>query len=268
MRARARRFPRMTGFVPEDALIPYRASTFSARRVLVLSPHPDDEVFGCGAALAALRSSGAGLDVLVLTDGAGDHPDPAARRRVQEVRLAESWEALVRLGGGSLRCAGLRDRGLGVLREPLRAAVAEALAGSRPELVFCPSPVEIHPDHRATAAALVAVAEEAGPGAAARVLSEAKVAFFELSQPIRPNFLFDCGDWMQRKRRAMEAFPSQMAERDYAAFVEGLNAYRRMTLPRETSAAEAYFVVEGRELSRGLLHLSEAMGPWIGEDPP
>ena len=258
----------MTPFVPEDALIPYGASSFSARRVLVLAPHPDDEVFGCGAALADLRTRGAELLVLVLTDGAGAEAEPDTRRRIAEVRLVESRAALALLGGGELRSAGLRDRGLWEAGPALFVAVERALLDFAPDLVFCPSPVEIHPDHRAVAAALVDLGESAAPGSAlSRALSGATIAFFELSQPIRPNFLFDCGPHADTKKRAMEMFASQNAERDYAGYVSGLNAFRRMTLPKETTAAEGYFVLPGLVLSNGVPDLSRAMSPYPGEKP-
>ncbi|HQR46225.1 MAG TPA: hypothetical protein PK598_09450, partial [Thermoanaerobaculia bacterium] len=95
-------------------------------------------------------------------------------------------------------------------------------------------------------------------------LAPATVAFFELSQPIRPNFLFDCGAHAGAKREAMAVFASQAAERDYARFVSGLNAYRAMTLPRGTAAAEGYFVVPGGELARGVPFLARAMSPFAG----
>jgi len=257
---------RMTSFVREDALIPYRASVFSARRVLVLAPHPDDEVFGCGAALADLRAKGAGLLVLVLSDGAGEEADPHARRRIAGMRLAESREALALLGGGEFRSAGFRDRGLWDAGAALPDAIEAALTAFAPDLVFAPSPVEIHPDHRATAAALVAVGERAARNSrVAEVLSAATVAFFELSQPIRPNFLFDCGPHAGTKRRAMERFASQNAERDYAGFVSGLNTYRRMTLPPGTTAAEGFYVVPGSDLADGVPALSRAMSPFVEE---
>lgn len=255
-----------TSFVSEEALIPFKASSFSARRVLVLAPHPDDEIFGCGAALADLGARGADLLVQILTDGAGEEPDPEIRRRIAELRLKESGAALAILRGGNPRSAGFRDRGLWAAFPDLSASIERTVAGFAPDLVFCPSPVEIHPDHRAAAAALIAaVPGAAGGSEAARLLSGATVAFFELSQPIRPNFLFDCGPHRETKRRAMAAFVSQNTERDYAGFVEGLNAYRRMTLPKGTTAAEGYFVVPGADLAKGVTALSQAMSPFTGE---
>jgi LmbE family N-acetylglucosaminyl deacetylase len=56
----------------EDWYIPYQTSKLpQAQRVLVLAPHPDDEIFGCGGALALYVQLGAQVDVVVVTDGTG-----------------------------------------------------------------------------------------------------------------------------------------------------------------------------------------------------
>jgi LmbE family N-acetylglucosaminyl deacetylase len=229
----------------ERALVPYEASRFAARRVLVLAPHPDDEVFGCGGALADLASRGATIDVLLVTDGAAGASDDAGRRAIAARRADESRAALALLGGGNVHEGGLPDRGLGARAEELERLVASWLAQAAPDLVFCPSPVETHPDHRAVAYALLAVARRPAPDPAAAALARATVAFVEISQPFRPNFLVDVTRVLERKRKAVGVFASQAAERDYAAFVAGLNAFRTMTLPPGSEAAEAFAVFPG-----------------------
>lgn len=222
---------------PEKRLVPYETSVFTARTALVLAPHPDDEVFGCGVAIASLREAGAAVTVAIATDGAGTEPDAATRRCVEAERVAESRAALAILGGAEVEALGFPDRGLSVAGEPLRAALARLLAPA-PGLVLLPSPVEVHPDHRALADAFLTL----------DVPAATLVAFYELSQPIRPNFLLDATRFAERKARAMAAFVSQNQARDYPGFVIGLNAYRRMTLPAEVTSAEAYWVCDGAAL--------------------
>ncbi len=229
--------------------MPYSASTFDARRVLVLAPHPDDEVFGCGGAIAGLAARGAAVDVLLVTDGAASATDEEGRRAIAARRAGESREALAILGGGTLHEGGLRDRGLGGRPAELEDLIASFLAKTTPDLVFAPSPVETHPDHRAVACALLALARRTAADAGAAALARATVAFFEVSQPFRPNFLFDLTPVLGRKRQAVRAFASQAAERDYAGFVDGLNAYRRLTLPPGALAVEAFAVFPGSLLA-------------------
>ena len=69
-------------------------------RTLILAPHPDDESLGCGGIIAALCAAGWPPLVVVLTDGAGSHPQ--SRRyppeRLRAVRRAETAEAASALG--------------------------------------------------------------------------------------------------------------------------------------------------------------------------
>ena len=73
-------------------------------------------------------------------------------------------------------------------------------------------------------------------------LATTRVAFYEVSQPLRPNAIVDITDVAEAKYAAIAAHESQVTLKDYVAYARGLNAYRAMTLPPETKAAEAYWV--------------------------
>ncbi len=239
---------RPSDFPDERTLVPYEASSFVASRVVVLAPHPDDEILGCGGALADLLDRGARVDVVLVTDGAAGARDAEERARIASRRLEESRRALEALGGGALHAGTFPDRGLAERLGEVAALLDRWLVEAAPDLVFAPSPVETHPDHRAVAAALFGVAARGARDPAARALEGATVAFFELSQPFRPNFLFDATRVLARKERAMGELASQAAERDYAGFVRGLNAYRRLTLSADVLSVEAYSVCAGFRL--------------------
>lgn len=253
---------------PEERLVPYHATRLSAERVLVLAPHADDETIGCGGALAGMIRDGAAVEVLVVTDGAADEADPAKRRETAEVRLGESRRALEALGGGSVRCGFLPDRGLSARPPELARLLEEALLASRPQLVFVPSPVEVHPDHRAVAAAFLSLFRGGTGRSLLRALPEgARVAFYEVSQPIRPNVLVDVSADAARKQAALALHASQLGGHDYAAFSRGLGEYRRMSLPANVASAEALFVVPADRLP-GIPpeRLAAAIGPTLSAD--
>lgn len=253
---------------PEERLVPYHATRLSAERVLVLAPHADDETIGCGGTLAGMIRDGAAVEVLVVTDGAADEAEPAKRRETAELRLGESRRALEALGGGSVRCGFLPDRGLSARPPELSRLLEEALLASRPQLVFVPSPVEVHPDHRAVAAAFLSLFRGGAGRSLLRALPEgARVAFFEVSQPIRPNVLVDVSADAARKQAALAFHASQLGGHDYAAFSRGLGEYRRMSLPANVASAEAFFVVPADRLP-GIPpeRLARAIGPTLAPD--
>lgn len=74
--------------------------TPSHGRVVVVAPHPDDEVLACGGLLAALAGSERELVLVSVTDGEGSHPGSAVwpPERLKQTRLEESRAALSALG--------------------------------------------------------------------------------------------------------------------------------------------------------------------------
>lgn len=136
---------------------------------LILAPHPDDESLGCGGLLAACASAGARPHVLVLTDGAGSHPNstafPAARLRA--LREQEAHEAVRRLGlaAGQLSFLRLRDTAAPMEGPPFDAAVDAILATLRERrcgVLLAPWRHDPHCDHLAAHLMAAAAAARAG----------------------------------------------------------------------------------------------------------
>ncbi|HSE64592.1 MAG TPA: PIG-L family deacetylase [Thermoanaerobaculia bacterium] len=247
----------------EDELIPYEASDLTAEKVLVLAAHPDDEVLGAGGLLALCAERGSDVRIWIATDGTAQEGseggDPAA---YGERRREESREAARALGVPPPVFAGLPDRGLGSEGDRLAAAVAGQIADFDPHLVLCPSPAEIHPDHRALADSLYRIVAASRPEDPDhdryRFLH---LAFYEISQPFLPSALVDISGVASKKEDALRAYSSQQAVRDYAAALKGLNAYRRLTLPG-SGPVEAFCVLSWADASsRSLEEFRRAIGP-------
>jgi LmbE family N-acetylglucosaminyl deacetylase len=218
----------------ESDLVPYQAvAEIPARSVLVLAPHADDEVFGCGGSIAAHVRSGVPVSVIVLTDGAAQG-EPS--RRAQESRAAAQV-----LGYGEPEFWSYPDRGLRC-EEELVQRVVEAVAGRGADLLLAPSPWEIHPDHRQAAAIAAEAVRRCG----------IRVAYYELGTPLRPNLLLDITALAETKARAMRCFDSQQAYQDYEGQVRALNEYRSHSLPRDVRAAEAYLLLSAADLDTAL----------------
>jgi len=63
---------------------------------LVLAPHPDDEVFGCGGLILRKRLAGQAVHVLYLTDGSASHPSHPTLSPAQ-LKVLRAKEALAAL---------------------------------------------------------------------------------------------------------------------------------------------------------------------------
>jgi LmbE family N-acetylglucosaminyl deacetylase/uncharacterized small protein (DUF1192 family) len=218
---------------PEHLLLEGISNELPAKtRVLAFAPHPDDEVFGCGGALALFADRGADVRVIIVTDGeAGLSEDPSA---ASNIRREESLRAAKHLGYVPPDFWGLPDRGLGVWT--LVDRIITATAKSRAELIFLPSPLEIHPDHQALGLA--------GILALPALAASSEVWFYEISQPLsEPTHLIPINSVMEKKNAAMACFQSQLTQLPYGQRIAGLNHFRAYHLGPNVSAAEAFVAV-------------------------
>ena len=95
----------------EPDLTPYQAAaTLDARAVLVVAPHADDEVFGCGGAIAAHVQHGTPVHVVVLTDGARADSVPNLEIETGEIEGAGHSSSTGRFD--ELQLFYLRSRGI------------------------------------------------------------------------------------------------------------------------------------------------------------
>jgi LmbE family N-acetylglucosaminyl deacetylase len=219
----------------EAQLIPYTAiQGIEARSVLVLAPHPDDEVFGCGGAILRHVLAGARVDVVVVTDG--ELGGPADQRQ------AESQAAAKVLGYGGPIFWHQEDRAL-LYSEALVQRLLDLMDSGGTDLLYAPSPWEMHPDHRQA----MAIATEA----ARRYTKPLRLAYYEVGAPLHPNVLLDISTQVDAKEAAMKCFVSQLNHQDYTRHIQALNSYRTYTLPPTVKEAEAYRVLEPGELAAG-----------------
>jgi len=222
-------------------LIPYHSSDLSGRRVLVLAPHPDDETIGCGGSLAIHTRAGDPVKVVFLTNGAaGDSSGGFRRDQYVNIREQEAKNACGCLGVTDLEFWAYDDRSLAGSRGALRRLI-DLLEVFRPDIVYAPSPLEFHPDHRAACMLLC--------DALHSYLPDLDVAFYEIGQPVRVNVLVDVTQVADLKGRAMDAYESQLRERPYKDIALALDRYRSLTLGRDVMYAEG-FSVWGSEIIR------------------
>ena len=131
-----------------------------SRRVLLVAPHPDDEVLAAGGLLAMLAAHRHDPLVITVTDGTASHPGSALwpAERLRRERPRESLEALARLGlpGANLRMQ-LPDGGLEAAEELLTRRLVDYIREG--DTVVTTWRHDGHPDHEATGRACARACE-------------------------------------------------------------------------------------------------------------
>jgi len=212
-----------------------------AASALVLAPHYDDEVLGCGGLLAQLAAAGAAVRVLFLTDGGGGEEavaDPEAyrrRRREEGIRVCEI------LGLAGCDHLGLSDGALDRHLDEAAQGIRRALLSQRPELLLAPSPLEISRDHRAAFATLhrlLAPVRDGDPDQ--ELLQGLRILLYEVNHPGYPDLLVDVTAEAPVLARAMAAYASQEERHPYWNAGSGLRRFRTLSLPPGVELAEGY----------------------------
>ncbi len=199
-------------------------------QILVLSPHPDDDVLGCGGTLIRHIQQGHQVAILYLCQGdkgiAGLRPAKAAIIRKKEAVLAAQ---ALGIAERHLHFLAQPDDGLYV--SPQTVLYLKGLLDAlRPDLIYLPSFVDNHPDHFQTNLLLKAA-----------LTRPVLLSAYEVWTPLVPNRIVDISGEIEQKRDAIRAHQSQLQALDYLEAIAGLNRYRGGMYPKKPMQyAEAF----------------------------
>lgn len=134
------------------------------RRLVVVTPHPDDEVLGAGGLIQRALEEGVLVEVVAVTDGESSHPhsDVAATLDLPAMRARETETALRRLGWEkpAVTRLGLPDGRVGANRAQLDRALGDILLPD--DLCVAPWRLDGHPDHDACGESAMKAARSVG----------------------------------------------------------------------------------------------------------
>jgi LmbE family N-acetylglucosaminyl deacetylase len=236
---------------------PQVITDFSAELVLVLAPHMDDEILGCGGALRKHVLFGAHVTVVYMTDGRRGG-DPELYRRGLTRAVIEKFESarVVQRKEEVLRAAeivGIQkqifldhpDGRLKVSHQTVEQ-LQTILREEKPTVIYLPSMLDTHPDHRATNRIFYAAIKDLPCAKSlAPVYRE-----YEVWTPVLSNRIIDISDVVDIKNKAVEQFASQIAQTNYLRTQLALNAYRSVYHSQGYGYAEAFFESSAEEHDR------------------
>lgn len=214
-------------------------------KVLVVSPHPDDEVLGVGGTIARLASEGNIVTVVIVTKGW----EPLfANSQVERVR-AEARGANEILGVKSLRFMDLPVTKLNEIhKHRLNKEFEQLINEERSELVFLPFCGDRQEDHRQVFnACMVALRPVASLKYVKRVLSYETVSETHWSAAyiescFEPQLWVDISNHLSTKLEAMRSYSSQLRQEPDARSLEAISSLAKWRGSTVGMAAAECFV--------------------------
>ena len=209
------------------------------KRVLIVSPHPDDETLGVGGSIAKFNDQGHEIRVLTVSG----HLPPLYKIETYEKTVEESKAAFKILGVTKFDFLEIPATTIGESPvHELNNKIYEIIKEFKPNLVFCPYP-DRHVDHRLVFDSVMVATRPIGIGrdieimATYETLSETHWNAPHIEPNFTPNWVIDITDYIEKKLKALRCYESQISDFPGPRSIEAVEALAKF---RGTQAGFSY----------------------------
>lgn len=218
-------------------------------RVLIVAPHPDDEVLGVGGTALTHLAAGDAVHVVICTRGEASRFGAAQVERVQaEARAAHEFLGVTGSTFLDLPAARLDT----VPGTDINEAIGGVLAEVQPTILYVPHPGDVHRDHQLVFQSVMVCCRPIVGGAVRRIyayetVSETDWYAAPITPAFVPNVFVDISAHIERKLAAFSLYASQIKP---APDQRSIDALRALSVTRGHAMgmthAEAFMLI--REL--------------------
>ena len=203
----------------------------SSPKVLIVAPHPDDEVLGCGGTIARLGQEGFDIHVLIVTTAyAPDWSEEFIKNRKREIKEAHRILGVRKTHFLNYPTAKLDT----ISRKKINSDLAKIIEKIKPDIVFLPFKGDLHHDHRIIFEASL-VALRPASFRIKKILSYETLSETEWGQELytfKPNIYFDITNTFEKKVQAIKAYLSELREFPHPRSIEAIEALAKKEVPK------------------------------------
>ncbi len=216
-------------------------------RSLIIAPHPDDEVLGCGGTIQKRKKEGGSIAWLIATkmENSPDWTqDQRALRDRQILKIQEffGFEKVFQLGYSSMKLD----------QVPMLSIVHDfcnVLNEFTPNEVFIPFEGDVHSDHRIVHEAAISATKTFRAPYIDRLLSYETLSEteFNISGGVhfKPNYYVNIEEYLEEKIQAMKIYTSEIGEFPFPRSIDAIKALAKWRGSKSgLKAAEAFQVLK------------------------
>jgi len=211
----------------------------SGSDILIIAPHPDDEILGLGGTISKLSSQGHKVTILTVSG----HLPPLYKEEVFEEHKSQALEAHKIVGAYDSKfleipATFVKDQTIA----ELNGKIYEVLKNTQPKIVFLPFP-DRHIDHQVIFESCMVVIRPLHDGnciqlaASYEVLSETHWNAPAIEPVFNPNITVDITDHIENKLSALSCFKDEIMPFPGPRSIEAVEALAKF---RGTQAGFAY----------------------------
>lgn len=218
-------------------------------KTLVIAPHPDDELLGCGGTLLRRIAEGGSIGWLLMTaitEEAGWQPEKITQRTSEIQRVCQGLgvypEHFFPLGFSTSELDSIP-------MSSMISRISEVFTEFEPEELLLPYPGDVHSDHRITFDAASACTKWFRYPSVRRVLvyetlSETDFGVDPRDSGFRPNIFVDISQYIDRKLELMSIYECEMGAFPFPRSEQTLRALAQLRGSRAgVEAAEGFMLI-------------------------
>lgn len=180
-------------------------------KILVIAPHPDDEVLGCGGTIAKHATNGDEVHLCIVTKTYPPDWSDEYRKNIER-QIEKSAEIL---GIKVVHKLGFPTVKLDTIpQKELNDSISNIVDEVKPDILYIPHNSDLNKDHGIVFNACLIAARPVN-NSIKRVFSYETLSETEWGQsaePFVPNTYVDISETMERKKDAMKAYASELKE--------------------------------------------------------
>ena len=215
-------------------------------KILVIAPHPDDEVLGCGGTIASHVKNGDDVHLCVATVAyAPDWSESLIKKREKETEKSAKILGIKKIHKLNFPTAKLDTIGQKEINDSLKNLINKI----KPEVVYIPHQYDLHKDHRIIfESSLVAARPSFGKNIRA-LLSYETLSETEFGREIgyfNPNVYSDITGTIDKKVKAIKSYVGELKKHPHPRSLVGIKSLA--TLRGSESGvkyAEAFHLIRG-----------------------
>lgn len=214
------------------------------KRIIVVAPHPDDEIIGVGGTLLKYKAQGHSIAWVIFTGSSADVKDePSTRNKeIEEIKALVGFDEVYKLG---FPAAALDT----VPTKQLIESLSRVFLEYQPTDVFLPHPGDVHTDHREVFDASVACTKWFRYPSVKRVMTYETLSETDFclnkEEAFFPNVYVDIHEWLDKKLELLMVYKSEFSDFPFPRSV-----YAIKSLAKVRGAASGFGAAEAFQLMR------------------
>ena len=217
-------------------------------KILIIAPHPDDEVLGCGGTIKKYTKKGDVVFLCIATKAyTPDWTEEFIANRKKEIELSVKTLGINKLFLLDFPTVKLDT----ISQKEINDSILKVVQEVKPEIVFIPFEGDINKDHKLIFEAALVALRPSFESSVKKIYCYEVLSETEWAKPAQkienvfiPNYYEDISDYLEDKIKAMECYKTEIKEYPHPRSLEGIKilAQKRGT-ESGLKLAEAFMLI-------------------------